>query len=430
MKKKVLIISYSYPPSNAPAAQRPYTVAKYLNKEEFDVTVITCSNADSSLGYNEGFNSELENVKLIKINSLIGKGASTLRKSKMGGEKSLKNKVKSFMFDVFSSMIVPDKAIFWYPKVRKYLLENNELIYTSDVIFTTSPAFSNHLIGKFIKAKNKSVLWVTELRDFHALEKDKGIKQFINAKLEHSIIKKSDKSSFISYAMESIYSKYYSDYKHKFEVIYNGFDMSDFEKLDIVKTKNKKLTIFYAGSFYRGVRSPFPLLETLDKLIQNGKITVDELEIRIAGNFENEIKEEIKKYKSSVAINFIGNIPRNEVLKNLVSADLLWLIVGNKSTHYTGIPIKFFEYLGARRPIINFAPCQSEPSRIISNNELGWNFDTANFDLEKSTEIFEGILMHYRSGILSESTTEKSFKEFDRKHQGVLFGRLFNSSQI
>ena len=38
VKKNVLIISYSYPPSNVPAAQRPYTVAKYLNKDVFDVT--------------------------------------------------------------------------------------------------------------------------------------------------------------------------------------------------------------------------------------------------------------------------------------------------------------------------------------------------------------------------------------------------------
>ena len=60
-KKKILIISYSYPPSNVPATQRPYAVAKYLNKDEFDVSVITCGNADVSWGVNEGFNPELLN---------------------------------------------------------------------------------------------------------------------------------------------------------------------------------------------------------------------------------------------------------------------------------------------------------------------------------------------------------------------------------
>ncbi|MFD0939111.1 glycosyltransferase family protein [Pedobacter boryungensis] len=429
MKKKILIISYSYPPSNAPAAQRPYTVAKYLNKEEFDITVITCGNADSSLGYNEGFDPELPDVKLIKINSLVGSGASTLRKSKMGGNKSLKNSIKSSLFDLFSSLIVPDKAIFWYPKVRKYLLAHPDLIYKSDVVFTTSPAFSNHLSGKFIKSLNKNVFWVSEMRDFHALEKTenaRSIRQIINKKLEQSVIKESDKVSFISYAMQHIYSNYYTKFNHKFGVIYNGFDLSDFEHLNIVRTQNRKLTLFYAGSFYRGVRSPKPLLEILDNLIARELITVEQLEIRIAGNFENELMEEIKRYKSSTSINFIGNIPRKEVLLQLVSADLLWLIVGNKSTHYTGVPIKFFEYIGARRPIVNFAPAMSEPSRIISENNLGWNFDTSNFNLTESVETFQQIINDYKSGILAESLKNKSFPEFDREHQGVLFGKLFN----
>ncbi len=430
-KKNILIISYSYPPSNVPAAQRPYTVAKYLNKENFEVTVITCGNADVSWGINQGFDPELPLVKLIKINSLIGRGASTLKKYKTHGKKSLKNRIKSVLFNLLSSMIVPDQAIFWYPKVCMYLLKNKDLIYKSDLVFTTSPSFSNHLIGKFIKARNSNISWISELRDFHYLETIKSVrnlKQFINKKLEYSVIKKSDKVSFISYSMQDIYSNYYSKFNYKFRVIYNGFDISDFENLNITKTQNDKLTIFYAGSFYRGVRSPVTLLKILDKLIEKEKISSNEIEICIAGNFENELINEVKKYKSFASIKFIGNIPRFKVLKHLVSADLLWLIVGNKSTHYTGVPIKFFEYLGARRPIVNFAPATSEPTKIISENKLGWNFDTSDFDLSQSVETFEQIMVDYKSGILSESLENKFFPEFDREHQGVLFGKLFNEN--
>lgn len=429
-KKKVLIISHSYPPSNVPAVQRPYAVAKYLNKDEFDVTVVTCGNRDTFYGINQGFDPELPKVNLIKISSLLGTGAYSLRKSTTNVNKSLKNRLKASLFRVLSSIIVPDKGIFWYPKVRKYLLQKN-LINDTDIVFTTSPSFSNHLIGKFVKEKNKNILWVSEFRDFHFIETAKrvtNLKQFINKKLELSVIKHSDKVSFVSYAIHDIYSKYYTKLNSKFGVVYNGFDMSDFKGLKIAKTQNNKLTIFYAGSFYRGVRSPIPLLKILDRLFETRRITANEIEIRIAGNFENELLNEIQNYKSYACINFIGKISRAKVFTHLVSADLLWLIVGNKTTHYTGVPIKFFEYLGARRPILNFAPSKSEPTRIILENKLGWNFDTTSFNLDQAVASFEQIITDYKTGVLSESLESKFIPEFDRKHQGVLFGKLFKDN--
>ncbi|MDC0086569.1 hypothetical protein OAI39_03950 [Polaribacter sp.] len=428
-KKKVLIISYSYPPSNVPAAQRPYTVAKYLNKDVFDITVLTCGNRDISWGINEGFDPELPKVNLIKINSLLGRGASSLRKSTTTVKKSLINRLKSSLFNLLSSMIVPDQAIFWYPKVRKYLLQNKHLINETKIVFTTSPSFSNHLIGKFIKAKNKNILWVSELRDFHFIEtvsRPKNLKQLINKKLEYLVLKGSDKISFISHAMKDKYQNHYPKLINKFNVIYNGFEMSDFKNLRKKKLRNQKLTIFYAGSFYGGVRTPIPLFKILDKLIEKDKISLVDIEIRIAGKFENQLNEDLKKYISYNCINLIGNIPRSKVLEHIVSVDLLWLIVGNKSTHYTGFPIKFFEYLGARRPIINFAPEISEPSKFIVENDLGWNFDTMDFNLDKSVEIFEKIIIDYKSGKLSESLGYKIYPDFDRKNQGHLFEELFS----
>ena len=87
MKKKVLIISYTYPPANVPAAQRPYVIAKYLDKTKFEVSVISCGNSDSSLGFDEHFNEELENVNLIKIDAPFASKSNALREHKMSTQK-------------------------------------------------------------------------------------------------------------------------------------------------------------------------------------------------------------------------------------------------------------------------------------------------------------------------------------------------------
>ena len=54
-----------------PSAQRPYAIAKYLDKEKYKVTVITCGNPDSCLGFDPDFNDSLKEVSLIKIDSFL-----------------------------------------------------------------------------------------------------------------------------------------------------------------------------------------------------------------------------------------------------------------------------------------------------------------------------------------------------------------------
>ena len=95
-KKKILIISYSYPPSNVPAAQRPYAVAKYLDKSKFDITIITCGNPDLFWGVNKGFNPELQEVKLLKIDSLLSPSSYSFMRDKSSMNKRSLLWIKSF----------------------------------------------------------------------------------------------------------------------------------------------------------------------------------------------------------------------------------------------------------------------------------------------------------------------------------------------
>ena len=106
INKKILIISYSYPPSNVPAVQRPYNIAKYLDKDNFDVTVIACANFDASWGINEGFDPELPKVNLIKINSLLGRGTASLKVHRSVPSKTLISDLKSSIISFASSLVV------------------------------------------------------------------------------------------------------------------------------------------------------------------------------------------------------------------------------------------------------------------------------------------------------------------------------------
>lgn len=429
--KNLVIISYSYPPSNAPAALRPYALAKYIDKSMYNVTVITCSNQDSSLGTNSRFDETLQEVKLIKIKSPVGGQAAGFREAAMAGQtrKSIKQTVKKMVFNLIRLFIVPDKGIFWAYNVRRFLRSNQDIVKNADIVYTTSPLFSNHILGRFIKKKNSAVKWLVDVRDFHYVEyhaQRKGVLRWYHKFMEDRFFKEADRITFISSAMQKVYESYYTTYRDKMRHVHNGFDMEEFQSFVIQPTQNKPLTIFYAGSFYAGIRSPRPLLALLDKCFAAGLVSTEEVVINIAGNFEDSLTEEVKHYHSFRCIRFLGKLPRTAVLELMTSSDLLWLIVGNKITHYTGVPVKFFEYLAARRPIINFAPSASEPTKIISKYGLGWSVDYTEADLTKALPKFEEIITLYRNGKLKQPLPAQSIAVFDRKSQAKEFEEILN----
>ena len=106
----------------------------------------------------------------------------------------------------------------------------------------------------------------------------------------------------------------------------------------------------------------------------------------------------MSKYNSYTCIDFLGNLPRAQVLAYMNKSTFLWLIVANIKSHYQTIPIKFYEYMATKRPIINFAPHDAEVSYIIKNNQMGYNINTLDFSLEQSYPLFLEVILNFKRG--------------------------------
>lgn len=429
MKKNILIIAYAYPPNNVAGAQRPYALAKYLDKAKYNVKVITCKNPDLPMGKNPDFDQHIEGVELIEVKSKIGDSASKLRQNNpIKTNVKISSKLKSFLFKTAQRLIFPDKGMFWYPEVKSFLKKNNELVKNTDVIFSTSPGVTNHRIASFIKKQNSKAKWIADFRDFNYVEHwefKSGIKAILHKKLEASIIRKADEVTFVTQTMQKAYQKFYPKHDQKMHCVYNGFDKSDFPEMVQQLRDTEKLSFFYAGSFYNGLRSPFPLMQLVDKAIQDKLLSKEDVQIRIAGNIEDEIKQQIGKFESNQCLNFLGSIPRTEVIKQMSEVTFLWLIVANIKAHYQTIPIKIFEYIAARKPIVNFAPATAESSQIIEANNLGFNFDTLEFNLEEAYVDFKRLVSDFKNGYYSKPLPVENLDSFVWDNQIKLIENLF-----
>lgn len=414
MKQNILIISYGYPPLNDAGAQRPYAIAKHIDKSKFNVTVIICENPNASLGINENFDPSLNGVSLIKIKSYIGSSANSFKNDSKSTNR-IKVKIKSFIFNIGQKLIFPDKGMFWYPNVKAYLKKNDYLIKDTDIVFSTSPGLTNHRIARYIKRKNKKIQWIADFRDFNYIENwdsKRGLKANLHKNLEKSIIRESTILTFVTKTMQTAYQKFYPEESYKMNFVYNGFDAADFPSLIEPLIKTDKLSFFYAGSFYNGLRSPIPLLQLLDRAISENLLSFKDVQIQIAGNIEEDTINKMKQFDSYSCVQLLGNLPRTEVLQKMSETTFLWLIVANIKSHYQTVPIKLFEYIAARRPIINFAPNVSEPTQIIQDKNLGYNFNTLDFSLDESYLLFKKLISDFKISKVNTPLSAKNMDDF------------------
>jgi len=436
--KKVLIISYSYPPSNAAAAQRPYFLAKYLKQNSFEPLVLTSNSTNSSLGNSEWATHNNILVIRTKKNKLAKLEASSNNLISISGHdklsliKTIKSKIISFIASsLLPKVMIPDKAFHW-KKVGSRVGEKIILRYKPDIIFSTSPSVVNHLVAKKLASKF-DIKWVADFRDCYYtgyLEERKWLRRYIDRKIERSIIKSADFLTFISPMMLELYRARYYDLKSNSDFIYNGFDEDEFNLIKEIKSSNKKIIIFYAGSFYKGVRNPIPLFKAMEYLLDQGKIYLKDFEIQIAGNFDASLLNELKGFKSLENLKLLGVIPRQSVLKKYKESNLLWLIIGDHISHYVGFPVKGYEYIGAQRPLLIFSPKPAECENIVNDLECGVILKNQVDD--KSTKnnailIFNIIESINNKSQIQDSKFDGRLKKYTRKEQTSLFSKIFNT---
>lgn len=439
MKKNILVISFAYPPTNVVGALRPYYISKHLNKSGNNVTVITSRSHKKLNGLDEYHDHEIYSpsispngkVKVIYIGKYLGRhgkpNANNLRP-----KSPLKSALNHIVYKVAKGLsypIYPDKAVHWSYLVQHYLKKNSEIVNNTDIIISTYPAPSNHNIAKYIKRINPNIHWIADFRDFYYqnnLQHQPSFKNTLHKRLESKFIREADSLIFVTESMLEKYQLAYSQYRHKMQCIYNGFDKEDIISIDS-KPAEPKLSIFYAGSFYNLQRSPFPLLKILDISFSTGLLNEKDINIKIAGNIDEVTKSRIAKYKSSSCIEYLGVVPRKEAINYMAKSTFLWLIVANIPSHYETVPAKLFEYIGVRRPILNFAPDRSEASRIIEANKIGHNFNTMDFDLEKSYQVFQELVVAFKSGKYNTALPESITETFSWQNRVLLLEDILHS---
>ncbi len=369
---KVLIITYYWPPAGGSGVQRWLKFVKYL--QDFNVVpVVYTVDKPNYVLLDETLKKEIpENIEILKQpiwepNNIFSKFKNKQHQTSAGFLNPNPSFFERKLHYIRANYFIPDSRKYWIKPSVKYLsnyLKKNKI----DVIVTTGPPHSLHLIGLELQKQN-DVKWIADFRDpwtdidyFHQLplSNKSRLKHLI---LEKKVLKSADSVLVVSETMKENYNKLNSN----IQVITNGFDRNTSQKkVDL----DNKFTITHIG-LMNADRNPIILWKVLHELVNGDMEFASDLQIKLIGKSANEVYDSIRQSKIENNAQFIGYLPHQKVMDHQRSSQVLLLAVNNVPSAKGIITGKIFEYLQAKRPILAIGPVDGDLAAIIENTNSG-----------------------------------------------------------
>jgi len=358
--RKVLILSYYFPPMGMGGVQRTAKFVKYLPQFGWKPYVITVKDI-LYYAYDETLNNELNDALVFRTESLdvlrLKNIYSSLFKTSPGlNQLSFQ---ASFMSSVYQAMnrwfFIPDGKNLWIPfAFRKAirLIKEENIRY----VITSSPPNSVHLTALMLK-KFMNIKWLVDFRDAWSNNPFNRYPTFAHSKLnqylESKVIKYADGVTGVSQEIINTLQKRTTKAEEKFQVIPNGFDPDDFPEKVV---KNKQLfLIIYIGTF-NYISNPNNFLLALQQAAAQEPGFKESVKfIHIGATTDFSFKEMITRLGLNQIVYSFGYLPHRKSIEFMMHADLLLFTLSEKATPgiITG---KIFEYLASGTPILCVSP--------------------------------------------------------------------------
>ncbi len=403
MSKKVLIITYYWPPAGGPGVQRWLKFVKYL--PDFGVEpIVYCPENPSYPLLDDNLVKEVsEKVTIIKqpifepyqLASLFSKKKTKTIASGLINTKK-QSLVEKILLYVRGNYFIPDARKFWVkPSVNylsKYLQEN-----AIETIITTGPPHSLNLIGLQLK-KQLNINWIADFRDpwttigYHDKMKLSKASQQKHKLFEKEVLQTADTILVTSPSTKTEFEAI----THKpINVITNGFDDVKMKSLSL----DTKFTLSHIGSLLTG-RDPKVLWDSIAELLQENTDFKASFELKLIGAVSNDVLASITASGLESHVNLLGYVSHEEAQVYQRESQVLLLIEIDSPATKCIIPGKLFEYMQSHRPILGFGPEDADFKSIITQTNTGTSFGYAVTEKEEIKSKLLSCFQAYQNGDL------------------------------
>jgi glycosyltransferase involved in cell wall biosynthesis len=411
--KRVLIITYYWPPAGGPGVQRWLYFAKYLRDFGVEPVVYVPENPTYPI-VDEAMIHKAPEVEVVKrpirepykMAKFFSKKRTQQISSGIISEKDPSSLEKMMLF-VRGNYFIPDARVGWVkPSVaflRKFLEER-----TFDAMITTGPPHSMHLIGLELKAIT-GIPWIADFRDpwttihYHKSLRLTKASETKHKKLEADVLNGAD---YIVVTSKTTKKEFSEITKKSISVITNGYEITQ----AITPRLDKEFSLSHIGSLLSD-RNPEILWKVLKELCNEQSDFRKDLRISLTGVVGEEVLQSIRDCGLEQNLIVNGYVSHSEAKQLQHDAQVLLLLEMDKQETRAIIPGKLFEYLVAGRPILSIGPEGSDISDILSETESG-----AFFTPSEETALRDQLLAYYDDYKLGTLKTHpKDIEKYSRR---------------
>ena len=394
VRRRVLFITYDFPPSARVGAFSCEQIARYLPLHGWDPIVLSAreSNYESSLPQSQPtyfvtrtrvlphpliVYQQMKN-RLLRRKDLPNAAAATYRAKRgaFGGAREL-------ILDLLS---IPDRYTGWLPPAIMAGLDSCRRSQVS-AIFSSGPWWTNHLVALAL-APMTGLPWLAHFRDpwTHApnWKAKGGVAQHLQAALEKLVVTRATAVVCVTHQHANLLKSLYPTLpQNKFISSPNGYDEVEWSNEapgngSVPTAFPSRFTVTYAGSLYEE-RSPAPIFRAIRQLIDNGEIDADTLQFDFIGWCDTAEGQALRniatEWNLARHVHLHGALARAETHRRMTESSLLLLLAENRTLL---IPAKAYEYLRAGRPILALAPEKGAVADLFARTGGAWVVDQAN----------------------------------------------------
>ena len=396
---KLLLVTLYFPPAGGGGVQRPLKFASHLPALGIETHVLA---PDDPKWVHEDADLPLPTQAWVHRARYVGP-----RGRRIADEQHGRTGMELALLRASSigrRLLVPDENVTWNATAipKAISIARQEGI---DVVLTTSPPGSVHLIGAAVK-RATGAKWVADLRDSLALHAHRSsdsvgarAKQKARAGIAHLVARQADA---IVTAAEAITEETRGlSPRGRVVTIPNGCDFDDFAGLTYTRGDRFRLT--HAGSFF-GKRDPKPFLQAL------AASGLEDVTVRFLGDFRPADREFMEGLGLADRVELIEHVPRRESLRLQRDSDALLLLIPEAGGRGRGILSgKVFEYLAAERPVLAVVPPDGAAAQLV--RDTGAGVVAAPEDVDAIRDALVELHAQWRAGRLDGTPLSQEWRD-------------------
>jgi len=373
--KRVLLISYAFPPEPLPGAQRPGYLARYLPKFGWQPTVITPQRAAPP------FPTEIASAgtaaplpQLERVRALLPGGP-----------------VRRALAAIKDTLLFPDELAPWIrPAVLAGLGAMRRQRY--DAILSTALPTSAHVVGGML-SRFTGVPWIADYRDLwsgNPYMPWSARKRRLQRVAERRILARAAALTTIS---QPLAEQLQALHRKEVSVIPNAFDAAEWSS--IPDEPPTGFDFVYAGMLYGGKRNPQMFLEALRRLKDEGHPLARAARVHFYGKDNDAALEHARNLGLEEQVFIHGMVSRERAMQAQRRAAVLLIFLSMDPATANETGSKYLEYLGARRPMLVFGPAQSVMREMMEALGAGFFASTP----EEAVHALKASYARFESGV-------------------------------